>query len=55
MKRFTTVLRLALCLVATFAIVFLAQAQRSTKRFAAPHQTMSSGHVIQLRPHQKFE
>jgi len=48
MKRFSTVLRLTLWLVATFAIVFLAQAQRSTKRFAAPHQTMSSGHVIQI-------
>src|ERR1043166_4797966 len=48
MKRFSTVLRLTLWLVATFAIVFLAQAQRSSKRFAAPHQTMSSGHVIQI-------
>ena len=48
MKRFSSVLRLTLWLVATFAIVFLAQAQRSSKRFAAPHQTMSSGHVIQI-------
>src|SRR5882762_3911614 len=48
MKRFSTVLRLTLWLVATFAIVFLAQAQRSSKRFAPPHQTMSSGHVIQI-------
>ena len=48
MKRFSTVLRLALCLVATFAIVFLAQAQRGSKRFAVPHQTKSSAHVIQV-------
>src|ERR1051326_1291147 len=48
MKRFSTVLRLTLWLVATFAIVFLAQAQRGSKRVAAPHQIMRSGHVIQI-------
>src|ERR1041385_1977387 len=48
MKRFSTVLRLTLWLVATFAIVFLAQAQRGNKRVAASHQIMRYGHSIQI-------
>jgi N-acetylneuraminic acid mutarotase len=46
MKRFSTVLRLTFWLVATFAVVFLSQAQLGNKHLATTQQTKASTHDI---------
>jgi len=48
MKRFTTVLRLTFWLVATFAVVFLSQAQLGNKHLATTQRTKTSAHTIRI-------
>src|SRR5262249_9719845 len=48
MKRFSTVLRVTFWLVATFAIVFLSQAQLGNKHLATTQRTKTSPHVIHV-------